>query len=86
MRNNVLNECIKYKTKCSNCLLESLQLKKTKSISNPFKLQCNKAKCLKIVNIRVNTVFQYFSHTPISILITDIEQFIAEDKNTKKKY
>ena len=84
MGNKVLNKWIKYNTKCPNCSLESLQLKNTKSISNPFKLQCNKSKCRKIVNIRNNTIFQYFSHTPISILITAIEQFITEDKNAKK--
>ena len=43
-----------------------------------------KYNCRKIVNIRNNTIFQIFSHTPMSILINSIEQFICEDKNASK--
>lgn len=73
-----------YKTTCPNCTLPTLKLKKIKSIINPYKLQCNKSKCRKIINIRENTIFQFFSHTPISILINAIELFITEEKNAKK--
>lgn len=61
-----------------------LNLKKIKSISNPFKLQCSKYKCRKIYNLRNDTIFSYFSKTPISILITAIELFICEEFNATK--
>lgn len=35
-------------------------------------------------NLRNNTIFQFFSHTPISVLINAIELFITEEKNAKK--
>ena len=72
------------KTRCPNCVLQTLKLKKIKSIVNPYKLQCNKAKFRKIINLRNNTIFQFFSHTPISVLINAIELFITEEKNAKK--
>ena len=83
-RTKVLNKWINYKTRCPNSVLETLKLKKIKSIVNPYKLQCNKAKCLKIINLRNNTIFQFFSHTPISVLINAIELFITEEKMPKK--
>ena len=48
---------------------------------NPLKLQCNKANCRKIINIRENTIFDVCPHTPISFLIYAIEEFIAQEKN-----
>ena len=64
---------VNYNTRCPNCALETLKLKKLKSIVNPYKLQCNKSKYREIINIRNNTIFQFFLHTSISILINAIE-------------
>ena len=74
---------ILYDTKCpSNAY--TLKLKNIKSIFNPYKLQCNKAKCKKNVNIRKNTIFEFLSHKPMSILINAIKLFICEEKNATK--
>ena len=81
---NILNDWIKYNTKCSNCKKYSLKLKKIKSVANPFKLQCSNYKCRKIFNLRNNTIFSYFSKTPMSILITALDLFICEDFNATK--
>ena len=81
---NILNDWIKYNTKCSNCKKYSLKLKKIKSVANPFKLQCSNYKCRKIYNLRNNTIFSYFSKTPMSILITALDLFICEDFNATK--
>lgn len=72
------------KNKCPSCNNISLNLKKIKSISNPFNLQCNKAKCRKIVNIRNNTIFQFFPNTPMSLLVQSIEALICDGKNATK--
>ena len=56
-RNKVLTEWMNPDNKCSGCNENSLNLKKVKSIANPFKLQCNKVKCRKIIVIRNNTIF-----------------------------
>ena len=77
----VINKWIKYSNRCPACNLYSLKLKKVKSAVNPYKLQCNKKNCRKIVNIRKNTIFEFFSHTPISILINAAELFICDNNN-----
>ena len=61
-----------------------LKLKKVKSIANPYKLQCSYYKRRKIVNIRDRTIFSLFPKTPISILLTIIEEFIVEEANAKR--
>ena len=66
--NNILNKWINYYTTCPNCKLPTLKLKNIKSVINPFKLQCNKSKCRKIINMRNNTIFQFFHfYTHINI-------------------
>ena len=47
-------------------------------------MQCNKSYCRKIVNIRENSIFNVCSHTPISILVYAIEEFIEIEKNATK--
>ena len=74
--NKVLKDWIQPNNRCPACNNISLNLKKIKSIANPFKLKCNKAKCRKIVNIRNSTIFQFFPNTPMSILVQSIEAFI----------
>lgn len=51
---------IVYDTKSPTFNVYTLKLKNIKSICNPYKLQCNKPKCKKIVNIRKNTIFEFF--------------------------
>ena len=82
--NKVLKDWIQTNNKCPSCNNILLNLKKIKSIANPFKMQCNKAKLRKIVNIRNNTIFKYFPNTPMSILVQSIESLICEDKNSTK--
>ena len=67
--NKVLKDWIQPNNKCLSCNNISLNLKKIKSIANPFKMPCNKAKCRKIVNIRNNIIFIFFPNTPMSILL-----------------
>ena len=80
----VLDKWIKYNTKCPSYNKNSLKLKKIKSVANPLKLQWNYYKCRKIINLRDNTIFAFYSKTPISILITILEEFILEEKNATK--
>ena len=47
-------------------------------------MQCNIAKCRKIINIRNNSVFQFFTNTLISILVQFLEVLICESKNATK--
>ena len=85
-KTKVLVDWIKPNYKCSACNQLSLKLKKIKSIANPYKYQCNKAKCRKIFNIRNNTVFQYFPNTPMLLLIQSLELLIVERKNATNTY
>ena len=79
--NKVWKGWIQPNNKCPACNNISLNLKKIKSIANPYKLQCNKSNCRKIVNIRNNTIFPFFPNTPMSTLIQSIEALICECKN-----
>ena len=83
-RKDVINKWINYSNISPSCKLNSLTLKIIKSSANPYKLQCNKKNCGKIVNIRNNTIFSSFSLTPLSIFINAIELFILDDKNAAK--
>ena len=82
--NKVLKDWIQPNNKYPSCNNISLNLKKIKSIVNPLKIQCNKAKCRKIVNIRNNTIFQFFPTTPMSIVVQAIEALICDGKNATK--
>ena len=75
-KRKVLMKLILYDTKCPSCNAYTLKLKNIKSICNPYKLQCNKAKCKKNVSIRKNTL--------MSILINAIELFLLEEKMQPK--
>lgn len=72
-KNHVINKWLKYSNTCPSCNLNSLKLKKIKSAVNPYKLQCKKKNCRKVINFRNNTIFEVFWHTPMSILINAIE-------------
>ena len=62
----ILDKWIKIHIICPSFNNATLKLKKVKSLPNPLKLQCNQYKCRKSVNLRNNTIFSYFSKTPIS--------------------
>ena len=81
---NIVDKWIKIDYRCPNYNQISLKLKKIKSAVNPLKLQSNKSNCRKIVNVRENTIFNVCSHTPISIIVYAIEEFIEEEKNATK--
>ena len=56
--NHVIDKWIEIKNLFQNCKDITLKINKNiKSISNPVIMRCKKAICIKVVNLKTNTIF-----------------------------
>lgn len=71
-------------TICPNCNYKSISIYNNDSINNPVLGRCNSHKCRKTIDLRKNTLLDYFPRTPASIVFKVIYIWIYDKKNCKE--